>query len=91
MFNITALSPVVANTIPDRIQPPAPPIQVADGQEEFFVDRVLAHRGRGQGRQYLTVYRGERDIDATWQSRRNFMDRGRVTSQALIDYEARVM
>ena len=89
VFNITALSPVVANTIPDRIQPPAPPIQVADGQEEFFVDRVLAHRGRGKGRQYLTVYRGERDIDATWQSRRNFMDRGRVTSQALIDYEAR--
>ena len=87
VFNITALTPYKPNTFPDRITTPTPSVTMADGSQEFVVSKILGHRQVGRGRQYLTVYEGERDIDATWQPRTNFMDNGRVTSTTLLVYE----
>lgn len=86
VFNITALTPYRRNDIPDRVPVVLPPVMV-NGQQEWQVAKILAHRNVGRGRQYLTVWQGERDIDATWQPRRDFMDEGQVTTQAVLNYE----
>ena len=87
VFNIAALTRYRENTLEGRRVEPPPPIEMEDGSEEWIVDKILAHRRVGKGVQYLTVYAGYRDIDATWQPRRDFMNNGHVTNQILKNYE----
>lgn len=88
VFNVTALSPVVVNRLPGRhAATGTASCPMDDGQEEYIVDRILAHQRRGRSLFYLTMYRGESELDASWQPRRNFMDGRVVTSLALQDYE----
>lgn len=89
VFNIAALTPYNENTLPGRVPVTAPPQIQDDGTEEWKVAKILRHQNRGRGRWYLTVWEGERDIDATWQSRRDFMDNGKVTNRVLLQYEKR--
>ena len=85
VFNIAALTPYRANTLEGRRVETPPPVITSEG-EEWRVIEILAHRTVGRGRQYLTRYEGDRDIDATWQPRRVFVD-GNVTNNVLLDYE----
>ena len=87
VFNIAALTPYRANTFDGRVPQALAPETQADGSDEWQVDKILAHRNVGRGRQYLTVWKGERDIDATWEPRRNYMDSGHVTNTVLQKYE----
>jgi len=86
VFNVAALTPYQPNQFPGRVPTALPPVTY-NGEQEWQVTKILRHRNVGRGRQYLTVWTGERDIDATWQPRRDFVDKGRVTTQALLDYE----
>ena len=87
VFNIAALTPYHANTFDGRVPQALAPETQADGSDEWQVEKILAHRNVGRGRQYLTVWKGERDIDATWEPRRNFMDNGLVTNAIMQQYE----
>ena len=69
------------------VSQPLPPVIQDDGTEEWVVEKILAHRNVGRGRQYLTQWKGTREIDATWQPRRDFMDNGVVTNEILQRYE----
>jgi len=40
VFHISQLKPATPNTIPDRIQPPLPPVEV-DGELEFEISEIL--------------------------------------------------
>jgi len=48
--------------------------------EEHVVDKILNHRRRGRGYQFLTLMKGDPIHDAIWQPTRDFVDRdGSVT------------
>jgi len=40
VFHVSQLEPAIPNTIPDRIQPPPPPVEV-DGELEFEISEIL--------------------------------------------------
>jgi len=40
VFHVSQLEPAIPNTIPDRIQPPPPPVEV-DGEPEFEISEIL--------------------------------------------------
>jgi len=40
IFHVSQLEPAIPNTIPDRIQPPPPPVKV-DGELEFEIAEIL--------------------------------------------------
>jgi hypothetical protein len=40
VFHVSMLEPAVANTIPNRVQPPPPPVSI-DGESEFEIARVV--------------------------------------------------
>jgi len=40
IFHVSQLEPAIPNTIPDRIQPPLPPVKV-DGEPEFEISEIL--------------------------------------------------
>jgi len=40
IFHVSQLEPAIPNTIPDRIQPPPPPVEV-DGEPEFEISEIL--------------------------------------------------
>ena len=45
------------------------------GQDvEYVVDKILRHRVRGRGYQFLTLMKGAPDHDAEWQPTRDFVD-----------------
>ena len=40
VFHVSMLEPATPNEIPDRIQPPPPPVEI-DGEAEYIIERVL--------------------------------------------------
>jgi len=40
VFHVSQLEPAIPNTIPDRIQPPPPPVEI-DGEPEFEISEIL--------------------------------------------------
>lgn len=86
VFNIAALTPYRSNTLEGRRVETTPPAVITEEGEEWNVVEILTHRNVGRGRQYLTRYEGDRDIDATWQSRSVFID-GKVINRVLQQYE----
>ena len=68
VFHVQLLEPFRENTIPGRIQPPPPPIEV-EGQEEYEVEAILdskIDKRHRQPRQYLVKWLGYNET--TWQS-----------------------
>ena len=43
VFNVSALKRYHHNMIPERVQPPPPPVSDLDGHTKFLVERVLNH------------------------------------------------
>jgi len=71
VFHISQLEPAIPNTIPDRIQPPPPPVEV-DGEPEFEISEILDskvdHRRRSCKLLYLmcwSSYKGT-DEETSW-------------------------
>jgi hypothetical protein len=55
----------------DRCQPPPPPL-VIDGEYEYEVDKILAHRGTEVGkRRFLVAWKHEGAEHNTWEPERN--------------------
>jgi hypothetical protein len=66
VFHSSLLEPHHANTIPNRIEPPPPVVEI-DGETEYEVEEILDVRKRGRGIQYLIKWKGY-DGQDTWQS-----------------------
>ena len=77
VFHISQLEryhPNQDNLFPGRIEPPPPPILIADDEgphQEWEVERILDMRqrkhGRGQRREYLVKWKGYPDHDLSWE------------------------
>jgi Chromo (CHRromatin Organisation MOdifier) domain len=48
-----------------------PPPDVIDGEEEWEVERILAHRKRGRGYQYLVHFKGYSNAEDKWLPAKN--------------------
>lgn len=87
------MSPYTENEIPNRVEePPAPITRDTTGDEEHFVDRILAHKrppGRYfSGYRYLVAWSGFPLHSATWEPRVHLCDpRDNVPTAALAEYE----
>ena len=46
-------------------QPPSP--IVVDGEEEYEVEAILKHKGKGARRLYLVMWKGYPIIEASWE------------------------
>lgn len=64
--------------LPIQLKPA--PVPAIDGDEQV-VEKILQHRKRGRGFQFLTQMKGDPSHDVTWQPSRDFVDRdGTVTA-----------
>ena len=55
IFHISQLEPAIPNTMPDRIQPPPPPVEV-DGELEFEISEILDSKVDHQCRSCKLLY-----------------------------------
>ena len=55
VFHVSQLEPAIPNTIPDRIQPPPPPVEV-DGEPEFEISEILNSKVDRQCRSCKLLY-----------------------------------
>jgi len=55
VFHVSQLEPAIPNTIPDRIQPPLPPVEV-DGEPEFEISEILNSKVDRQRRTCKLLY-----------------------------------
>lgn len=72
--------------ISHQMTQPQAPIITADGSPEYVVDKIIAHRKRGKGFQWLTQMIGELQHDAIWQPTKDFIDSDGTVTRALLDY-----
>ena len=68
VFHVSQLEPAPECTIPDRVQPPPPPIDI-DGEEEFEVCAILDSRRFRKRLQYLVAWEGYSIEDASWENK----------------------
>ena len=61
------------------------PVPTVDG-EEFVVDKILQHRKRGRGFQFLTLMKGSPTHDAEWQPARDFIDKDGTMTEPFLEY-----
>ena len=65
VFHVSQLEPAVPNTIPGRIQPPPPPVEI-DGEPEYKISEILNSRidwRRKCKLQYLVRWAGYEGTD----------------------------
>jgi hypothetical protein len=66
--------------------PPKPaPVPAVDG-DEHVVDKILRHRKRGRGFQFLTQMKGDPSHDVTWQPTKDFVDRDGTVTKVWQEY-----
>ena len=68
----------------DTLQTP-PPIVGPQGID-YEPDRILQHRRRGTGHQFLVEWKGYPSYEATWEPTRNFLDEDGTVHESLETY-----
>ena len=64
---------------------PEPPPETIEGEEEWEVDGILAHRGNTKKREYLVSWKGYSSADNTWEPEKNL----KHTQTILQEYKRR--
>ena len=71
--------------IAQHVQPRPEPIPTVEGKE-YTVDKILNHRKRGRGYQFLTLMKGEPHHDAKWQPTSDFVDKDGTVTDVWLEY-----
>ena len=53
VFHVSLLEPYTPDPIPGRSQPPPLPVITAEGEEEYEIEAILCHKGKGKRKQYF--------------------------------------
>jgi len=89
VFHVSQLEPATPNTIPNRIQPPLPPVEV-NGEPEYEISEILDSKLDWQRRQcqllYLVQWSGyeETDEETSWLLATELGN----TSELVLDYHS---
>ena len=67
------------------MEQPPPPVLV-EGEEEYEVEAILRHKGKGSSRLYLVLWKGYPIIEASWEPESHLQH----APQLLEDYLRRV-
>lgn len=86
VFHVRLLEPFIPNSIPNRRQPPPPPIEI-DGNAEYEVSEILDSRKRRNRLEYLVEWTGYEDSSEhrTWEPAENVAN----ASDCLLDFHQR--
>ena len=61
------------NDISQPVRPKPEPVPTPEG-EEYVVEKILNHRKKGRGFQFLTQMKGSPEHDSEWQPTKDFID-----------------
>ena len=61
------------------------PVPTGEG-DEYVVEKILNHRKRGRGYQFLTLWKGSPEYDAEWQPSRDFIDDDGTMNDKFLSY-----
>ena len=81
VFHVSNLRRYVRSERFARVEKPPPPILV-DGEEEYEVESILRHKGKGARRLYQALWKGHPVTEASWEPKLNL----RNASSLLEDY-----
>ncbi len=84
VFHATLLSPYRTTPVYGENFPQPPP-DVIDGDDFYEVDRIVSHRKRGRGHQYLIRWKGYTAEDDSWQK----LDDLKNSEEILNEYQRR--
>ena len=72
-------------TFPDRVQRPTPPppVLLGNGEQAWEIERIVNHRKRGTGNQYLVKWKSYPDYENTWEPERNL----KFAKHSIAEYE----
>ena len=85
VFHISNMRRYVRSKEFSRVEKPPPPIMV-DGEEEYEVEAILRHKGKGARRLYQVLWKGHPVTEASWEPESHL----RNASSLLEDYLRRV-
>ena len=71
--------------IAPAVEPKPAPVPTVNGDEQI-VDKILNHRRRGKGFQFLTLMKGAPIHDAEWQPTRDFVDKDGTVTKVWQEY-----
>ena len=73
------------NDISQPVRPRPEPVPTPEG-EEYFVQKILNHRKRGRGFQFLTQMKGSPEHDSEWQPTKDFIDNDGTMNDQFLAY-----
>jgi len=73
------------NDIRQPVKPKPEPVPMIEG-DEYFVEKILNHRKRGRGYQFLTHMEGLPEHEAEWQPTRDFIDTDGTMNDKFLSY-----
>ena len=68
------------------VQPRPDPVPSSSGEMQYVVEKLVGHRKRGLGYQWLTMTKGAPRHEAAWQPTRDFVDADGTLTSAFHDY-----
>lgn len=77
VFHASLLMPFKENDVhgPNFLSPPP---DLVDGQEEYEVEAILAHRRHGRGYKFLIKWKGFAPADNTWEPATNLTNANKI-------------
>jgi len=87
VVNVSHTVPYYAqpNDISQPVPPRPEPVPTPEG-EEYVVEKILNHRKRGRGFQFLTQMKGSPEHDSEWQPTKDFIDNDGTMNDQFLSY-----
>ena len=80
VFHACLLTPY-KETDEHRLNDTNPPPDLIDGEQEYEVEAIIAHRKQGRQMQYLVKWKGYNSSENTWQAENTLLNAGEILAE----------